>query len=198
MAFLNMAARIARNLAAAWRRVLAVACTCATAGLVHAAAVPSAAPDQLKAVFLFNFTQFVTWPPAAWAADESPLVIGVLGENPFGSALDEAVRGEKVGRHPLVVRHLRAIEEGGACHVLFISRSESTRLEAIVARLAGHSVLTVGDIPAFCARGGAIEMSTESNRVRLTVNLAAAQAAGLTLSSKLLRVAEVFSRGDAP
>lgn len=83
---------------------------------------------EVKAVFLFNFTQFVDWPPAAFPDAQAPLTIGVLGDDPFGDFLDETVRGEKSNSRPIVIRRYRRVEEVGPCHVLFISRSESHRL----------------------------------------------------------------------
>jgi hypothetical protein len=175
-----------------------VALACIAGATLRAADVPTAAPYRLKAVFLFNFTQFVTWPPAAFASEASPFVIGVLGENPFGTALVEATRGEKVGGRPIVVQAIRRAEDAAACHILFVGDVGAT-LGDTLARLAGRPVLTVADTPGFCARGGTIEMATANNRLRLTVNLAAARAAGLEISSKLLRVADVFPPAtDAP
>ena len=114
----------------------------------HAPAAPS--PEyQIKAIFLFQFAQFVEWPARAFHGAHDPLVIGVCGEDPFGSFLDEAVRGEKIGERPLVVRRYRRGEDIADCHILFISRSESGQLDQILARLKGRSVLTVGDMEQF-------------------------------------------------
>src|SRR5947207_13490122 len=77
---------------------------------------------QIKAVFLFNFAQFVDWPTNAFPEVQTPLVIGVLGEDPFGSYLDETVRGEKVNNRPLVIQRYRRADEIKSCHILFISR----------------------------------------------------------------------------
>jgi hypothetical protein len=165
--------------------------------LAPAAQAQPAAPLEygIKAVFLFNFARFVAWPPAAFADAQAPLVIGVLGDDPFGDTLDEAARAENVNGHPLVVRRFHAVEDIGACQILFISRSETRRLDEILAALRGRSVLTVGDMDDFARRGGMIRFVTENNRVRLRINLEAAQAAHLTLSSKLLRPAEIVGPG---
>ena len=149
---------------------------------------------QIKAVFLFNFTQFVEWPEQAFSEAQAPLVIGVLGEDPFGEILDETVRGEKLNNRPLVVRRYRRVEEITGCHVLFISRSETDRLESIFAALKGRSMLTVGDVESFARRGGMIRFVMENNRTRLKINVEAAKAVGLTISSKLLRPAEIVTQ----
>src|SRR5207247_2374380 len=115
-------------------------------GVLDSPAQTAPAPEyQLKAVFLFNFTQFVEWPTNAFPETRTPLVIGVLGEDPFGAYLDETVRGEKVNDRPLVVQRYHRVEEIKACHVLFISRSEREKLELIFANLKGRNILTVGD-----------------------------------------------------
>src|SRR6185436_524028 len=119
---------------------------------------------QVKAVFLFNFAQFVEWPPPAFADAQAPLVIGVLGEDPFGAYLDETVRGEKVNNRPLTVQRYRRVEEIKACHVLFISQSEVDRLKEIIATLKGRNILTVGDTDGFALYGGMIRFVTEKNK----------------------------------
>ncbi len=154
-----------------------------------AAAPPTEA--QVKAVFLFNFSQFVDWPEEAFATADAPLVIGVLGEDPFGADLDQVVHGESVRGHPLVVRRFTDAAQIDTCHILFISHSEQHQLEQILKHLGERSVLTVGDGEGFERRGVMIRLVTERNRVRMRINLQAAVAAGLTLSSKLLRPAEI-------
>lgn len=145
----------------------------------------------VKAVFLFNFAQFVEWPPEAFSSPTSPMVIGVLGDDPFGPLLDEAVNREVVKRHELVVQRYRRVEEIRTCHILFISKSEVKGLEGILVKLNGRAILTVGDSDEFVVRGGMIRFLTAGNRVRMRINLKAAKAAGLTVSSNLLRAAEV-------
>jgi hypothetical protein len=151
---------------------------------------------QLKAVFLFNFAQFVEWPPQAFADAQTPLVIGVLGRDPFGAYLDETVRDEKVNGRSLTVQRYRRVEEIGACHILFISRSEADRLGQILASLKDRNILTVGDADGFTERGGMIRFVIENNKIRLRINLNAAKAARLTISSKLLRPAEIAAGKD--
>lgn len=149
------------------------------------------APEyQVKAVFLFNFAQFVDWPRAA-SPDSAPLVIGILGDDPFGRVLDGTVRGERLGTRPFAVRRFARVEDIGACDILFISRSEGSRVEPIVATLHDRTILTVSDISGFATRGGMIQFVTDKNRIRLRINVDAARAARLTISSKLLRLAEI-------
>ncbi len=179
----------------ALRAWLAVFVLLLSGGLDLPAQTPATPEYQVKAVFLFNFAQFVEWPPEAFREAHSPVVIGVLGEDPFGSYLDETVRGEKVNNRPLVVQRYRRAEEIKTCHILFVSRSETERLEPIFAGLRGRNILTVGDAVGFAQRGGMIRFVTEKNKIRLRINLEAAKAASLMISSKLLRPAEIVAPG---
>jgi hypothetical protein len=171
-----------------------VACVCLVTISPALLAQPAPIREyQLKAVFLFNFAQFVHWPPETFPTSQTPFVIGVLGDDPFGPSLDEAVRGEQANNHPLVIQRYRRVEDIGDCQVLFISQSESAQLEQIFNRLKGRSILTVGDADEFTRRGGMIRFVTEKNRVRLRVNLEVAKASHLAISSKLLRPAEIVT-----
>jgi hypothetical protein len=143
---------------------------------------------QVKAIFLFNFAQFVEWPPTAFPDRQTPLVIGILGQDPFGAYLDETVRGEKVNNRPLTIRRYRRVEEIQTCHVLFISRSEEGRLDQILASLKYRKILTVADGDSAAQSSVMIRFVTQQNKIRLRINPEAAKAANLTISSKLLRL----------
>lgn len=160
------------------------------------AAAPTPDEYQVKAVFLFNFAQFVEWPAQAFLNKSSPLVIGILGDDPFGPYLDEVVKGEKVGARPLQVRRFRRVEDIGDCHILFIGASESEALEKIVAQLQGRSILTVGDMEAFARRGGMVRFVTENGKIRLKIYVEAAKANQLKISSKILSPATIVGPGN--
>lgn len=167
------------------------------AGIANSAAQTASPHEyQIKAVFLFNFAQFIEWPPTAFADPQAPLVIGVLGDDPFGPHLENTVRGETIGIRPLAVRRFKRVEEIDQCHILFVSQSEAKRLDRIVAALRGRAILTVGDAEGFATQGGMIRLVTEKNKIRLRINLDAAKAAGLVVSSKLLRPAEIVTTQD--
>ena len=148
---------------------------------------------RVKAGFLFNFPQFVEWPARAFRDASAPIVIGILGDDPFGRYLDELVAGEKIGERPLVVQRFRRVEDIADCHILFISHSEAGSFEKIFARLRERSVLTVGEDDGFARIGGMVRFTIENNKVRLRINRATAEAGGLTISSKLLRLATLVS-----
>jgi hypothetical protein len=179
------------------RAAAIVAALLAFAAASSRAQAPAAPTEyQVKAVFLFNFSQFVDWPATSFADGRAPLVIGVLGGDPFGATLDEIVRGETVNGRVLAVRRYGSVEEIDDCHILFIDRSQDEQLDAVLAALKGRNVLTVGDFSGFARRGGVIRFVTVDNKIRLRVNLAAAQGAKLTISSKLLRPAHIVAPGE--
>jgi hypothetical protein len=146
---------------------------------------------QVKAVFVYNFSHFVEWPPQAFAASNDPFIIGIIGTDPFGAQLDEAVHGEQIDGHPIMVQRFRTLAEIRHCHILYIDRSENARFPAILAALDHQSTLTVADAGEPAERGVMIQFATENNRIRLKINVESARAAGLTISSKLLRPAEI-------
>lgn len=158
---------------------------------------PTPREYQIKAVFLFNFLQFVKWPPEAFPEPDTPLRIGVLGEDPFGSALDEVVRDETVRDRPLVVQRSRRLEDLQDCHLLFISRSESRRIEEILSQLRGRPVLTVSEIDGFARQGGVIAFYPEGKKVRFEINADAGRHAELKLSSQLLSLGRVIGQQTA-
>jgi hypothetical protein len=152
---------------------------------------------QVKAVFVFNFAHFVDWPPQSFTSPGEPFVIGILGNDPFGSRLDDAVRGEQINQHPLSVRRFRSVGEIADCQILYIDRSESAQLAQILTVLDHRGTLTVSELDGSSERGVMIQFITENNRIRLRINVEAARAAGLTISSKLLRPAEIVTTQSA-
>ncbi len=149
----------------------------------------------IKAVFLFNFTQFVEWPAAAHGSASSPFVIGILGDDPFGAYLDETIAGEKVATHPLMVKRYREAKEVRGCHILFIN-AKLLEQKDLLSSLSGRSMLTVSDAKNFTRLGGMIRLATENNKIKLEINAAAARDEKLLISSKLLRIATIFDPPD--
>lgn len=145
---------------------------------------------QVKAAFLYNFAKFVDWPAEAFAGSSAPLVIGVIGDDPFGGSLDQAINGKTINGRPLVVRRLKWSQDLRSCHIIFISSSERQRLPQVIHSLRGASVLTVGDMGQFNQQGGIINFILEANKVRFEINSRGADQARLRISSKLLSLAK--------
>jgi len=152
---------------------------------------------QLKAVFLFNFAQFVEWPASAFESPEAPLLVCVLGNDPFGQELDSVMEGETINDRSIDVRRYSSADEASECHVLFIGQRSRAELRRTLERLQGKPILTVGETADFASTGGVIRFFMEGNRVRLEINPRAADAAQLRLSSKLLRSSQILAhRGN--
>jgi hypothetical protein len=149
---------------------------------------------QVKAAFLYNFTKFVEWPAASFADETSPIVIGVLGQNPFGHELEKIVQGRTVNRRTISVIFIPTAAEMPARHVhlLFVPAGEETRLPATVWRDA--AVVAVGESARFIALGGTIVFTREADKIHFVINLESAERAGLKISAQLLKLATAVHR----
>jgi len=145
---------------------------------------------RVKAAFVYNFAKFIDWPAEAFPNGRAPLALCILGKDPFGVAL-ETIKGKTVKDRKLVIQHLARIEDLERCHILFISASEEKHLERILKTLKGSNVLTIGEVRQFAELGGMIHLTMKENKVRFEINVDAAERAGLKISSKLLKLAEV-------
>ena len=150
---------------------------------------PQALEYRVKAGFLYNFAKHVQWPATTFASSTNAIVIGILGEDPFGKMLDTTVAGKTIDGHPISVERFERVEDIKACHILFTSASEKDRLADIQKNLGGRNILTVSDMDGFLTRGGQIQFITEDNRVKFDIGLDTARQAGLRLDSNLLRLA---------
>jgi hypothetical protein len=175
--------------------LLALALLCA-----HASAwaeVSATKEYQIKAAFLFNFAQFVEWPSGTFTDSDVPVRIGVLGDDPFGSSLDETIRGETVRGRKLVVERSPRLDELLDCQILFIGKSEKAKLSETLGRLSDATVLTVSDLDGFTSQGGVIRFYLQGNKIRFEINLDSAQKHGLKMSAQLLSLGKVLSaQGD--
>jgi hypothetical protein len=158
-----------------------------------AKADPISPEYQVKAAFLFNFTKFVTWPTNAFQAAELPFCIGILGDDPFKSLIDEVVSEKLAAGRPIEIKRANDIEALAACQIVFIGRSKRTSVRPILRQLRGRSVLTVSDNERFAEMGGCIQLKLQDDKVRFSINNDAAIEAGLKISSKLLNLAKIVS-----
>jgi hypothetical protein len=149
----------------------------------------------IKAAYLYQFGRYVQWPAQSFAGVDSPLVIGILGPDPFGGILEEIARTKRVEGRPIVVRHFASLAEYTACHILFIAAPVSPEQEAVVIqKLHGTPVLLVGESPKFAERGGTVNFFQEENRIRFEINPEVAKQDQLKISSKLLSLAKIVGR----
>ncbi len=159
--------------------------------LAPAAAAETSREYLIKAAFLYNFAKFTEWPAGSFPDSAAPLDVCVFGADPFGGAL-ESIAGKTIRGRRVAVHKVASIEAGAACHLLFISASEATRLTGILESLRGRPVLTIAEIPGFARSGGIINLKTNpDDRIRFEINIGIAKRVGLRLSSKLLNLAEI-------
>jgi hypothetical protein len=175
--------------------LIAVAAACAFLAIpVLHAQNPRPTDYQVKATYLYNFGRFIEWPGKVAAAQGGSFTVCVLGQDPFGPSLDATLAGETIGGKTVVAKRISSAEESGDCQILFLSLTDDSRLNKIIADLDKRAVLTVSDMSQFVKRGGMIQFVLEGKKVRFEVNLTATQHAGLTLSSELLKVATAVKR----
>jgi hypothetical protein len=153
----------------------------------------------IKAGFIYHFAKFVDWPANAMGHPDSPIVIGILGTDPFGDVIDSVVAGKKIEGHAFVIRRLKwnnDLKSLRNCDILFVSASMKDHVAEVMNAVKSSPVLTIGETPGFARQGGIIRFVLEDNRVRFEINVDAAHQAGLTISSRLLSLAKIV--GAAP
>ena len=150
---------------------------------------PASLEYRVKAAFVVNFVKFTTWPERSFVGPASPIVIGIIGDDPFGDAFVPFLGGTVAGRNLEIRRFAPEDDNAISCHLLFIAPSAADGLEQIVARLGRAPVLTVSDIAGSCGRGPIICLYPKNNRISFDIDNARARRADLTISAKLLSLA---------
>ncbi|MBF0437978.1 MAG: YfiR family protein [Magnetococcales bacterium] len=146
---------------------------------------------QVKGAYLYNFTKFITWPSTAFTDDQAPFRLCVLGDNPFGSAL-EALTKKTTQNHPITILYLEAVQQAAQCHLLFITQAESEKISAILTTIQKKPILTVGDRADFARQGGMIHFVNISDNLKFAINLETVLQAGLKVNATLLQVGHVI------
>jgi uncharacterized protein DUF4154 len=154
----------------------------------------------IKAGFIYNFAKFVEWPSTSFPQSDAPIVIGILGTDPFGSVLDRIVADKKIGSRGFVVRRYKwskDLKDLRECQILFVSSSEKAHTDEILEFVKWLPILTIGETPGFAERGGVIRFTVEDNRVRFEVSVDAAHNANLNISSRLLTLAKIIPQSTS-
>jgi hypothetical protein len=170
-------------------------CVCGPSGSLLPARGEVSPEYKVKATMLFNFVKFVEWPDKAFADKAAPLVIGVLGEDPFGEELEAVIRDEVVHSRLLTIKRSAKVSDLKDCHLLFVGRARKEQLTQILVELDDAPILTVGDGEGFARMGGVINFVLEADKIRFEVNLAAARRKELELSSQMLRLGKIIDKG---
>ncbi|MGA7218324.1 MAG: YfiR family protein [Candidatus Sulfotelmatobacter sp.] len=176
---------------------MAFALSCALA-VIPSSQAQKATPTEyeVKAAYLYNFGRFVEWPNQDTAQSAGPFSVCVLGEDPFGHALDATLAGGSINGASTTAIRISKAKEAVNCRILFISSSEESQLKQILGALEGSSVLTVSDLPQFSQRGGMVQFVLDGKKVRFEVNLTPVEHAHLAMSSELLKVAVNLRRNN--
>lgn len=190
----SQATRTVAGVFSRWGGVLIVALTLAASTHVGGAEISVAKEYQLKAAFLYNFTKFADWPAHCFSGTNSPIVLGILGRNPFGTELEKTITDRKVNGRSIVVRPVNNAREALETHVLFVSGAEDNRLEELAQAISGAPILTVGESEMFARRNGIINFFIESDKLRFDINMDAADRAGLKISAQLQKLAKTVRR----
>jgi hypothetical protein len=170
-------------------RGLLLASLCAVAGPARAEEPLPPLESRVKAAFLFHFAQLTTWPAGTFPTNDTPITIGVVADDPVAQALTQAVETQYIGQRPVVVTQPANAAEWQRCQVLFVSQAAASQWPEILAAVPDRPILTVNDADGSASRAGMINLFVEAGKLRFDINLTLAQRSGLTISSRLLRLA---------
>jgi len=155
-------------------------------------AAPKVADEyQVKAVFLYNFANFIRWPSSAFSNRYTPFRICIYGDDPFREELDITIENERIGRHAVKVKRLNSMINVNNCQILFISQSKQAYFTKILTYVKQYPILTVSDIDDFAIQGGMIQFYKHGKRIRFYINPDSLKKVGLHASANLLRIARI-------
>ena len=167
--------------------LLALATTLAVKSSVFAA---DYSEHEIKAAYLYKFSEYVEWPKEVFPDDNAPFTIGILGTDPFGSVIDDAVKEKKAQGRSILIKRATAPKELTECQMVFVGPSEDSQMKESLSAFEGRGVLTVGESGEFMQQGGMIRFVLVENNVRFEINVDSAHKAGLKISSQLLKLAK--------
>ncbi len=153
--------------------------------------IKGARAKEIEAAFLIQFSKYVKWPDSAFDGPDAPLIVGILGRDPFGSVLDKIARLSKVNGRDVEIRRFDDLLSIKSSHILFVNSSEDESVADVSKVLAGKPVLLVGDSPDFL-KFGIINFVMVHKKIRFNISRENCEKSGLKISSKLLKVAHVI------
>jgi hypothetical protein len=164
---------------------------------VRASAQTPGEESVVKAAFGFNFLKFVEWPPEAFTGPAEPLVVAIVGGGGTADATERFLADKQVGGRPVVVRRVSWDAPLSGVHAAYVSETDRKKLARVLESAAAAGALSIGEGAEFASRGGVIALLIEERRVRFDIDMAAADASGLRISSKLLALTRVVHPGKA-
>jgi hypothetical protein len=175
-----------------WLRYFMILCI---GFLMPLSAVAQQSEYTIKAVFLEHFTRFVEWPESFEITDTSyPFYVAVIGENPFGSILDQVYADQKIKNREVEIQYISTLDEISDCHILFISSSNKKILPEILSRTRDKPILTVSDTNGFAENGVLINFYLDGNKIKFEINERAVHESGLVMSYRLLSLARIVNQ----
>lgn len=144
---------------------------------------------QVKAAYLYKFAGFVEWPEGSFAAPDSPLLIGVAGNDALADQVEQMVAGRSVNGHALTVRRLRRGASLAGVHILFIGAMEHGALAELLNAARGQSLLTVSDSSDAASLGCMVNFVVAEDKLRFEVALRPVTGSGLRISARMLAAA---------
>jgi hypothetical protein len=164
--------------------------------LIPISAVAQQSEYTIKAVFLEHFTRFIEWPESSDIADTSaPFFIAIIGENPFGSILDQIYTEQKIRNKKVEILFISTPDGIPDCHILFISSSNREILPEILSRTRNKPILTVSDTKGFAENGVLINFYLAGDKIKFEINEKAVHESGLVMSYRLLNLARIVNQG---
>lgn len=145
----------------------------------------------LKAAFLYNFAKYTTWPKSAFADKKAPILVTVVGKDPFGKILDQTIGGKKVGLRPFKIERISEPAKVKTAHILFLGSLKEKERRALMDRFKGKPVLVIADQKGLAGKGALAGFYLDGGKVRFEISTQATKANGLTISSQLLKLAKL-------
>jgi len=149
---------------------------------------------RLKAAVLYNLAKFVEWPPNTFRNAADPIVTCILGDSPFGRSLERELDGKSIEDRRFLVRRVAEAGQAGSCQILIVTASERKRWRAALGEIKGGGILTVSEADGFASDGGVANLKLESGKVRIQINVEAAERERLRISSRLLSLAQIVNK----
>ena len=171
--------------------IIIIILICYSIGISNSYADQKDKEYHIKAAFLLNFAKFMEWPSHAFSDTSTPLILCILGKDPFDKAL-KTIEDKIAKERRLVIKKASCIEDMKECHILFISTSEKKNLSVILSKIKGLPILTVAETKNFCQSGGIVNFIVVKNKIRFEINVEAAKRIGLKISSKLLKLSKII------
>lgn len=191
----------------AWAGALLVLAPAVAASSVGAAASPRVATEptpgdvtdteyRVKAAFLFNFLRYTTWPPSAFTSRDAPIVVLVVGRDPFREHLREALKDKRFDGRAIELRHSRTVPDRMTAHAVFEGELDRIEQKKLLAVCKGRPTLLCGERPGYAALGAQCNFYIDDKNVRFEINVDTVKGSGLEMSAQLLKLARIVRNPD--